>query len=105
MPIFGRGRLPAQTIAYPAPDARPYRRDLEELASHVIVLFGACGDLAKRKLLPGLAHLDQSALSPNIRVVGTSLEELTDDEFRALAKAAVDSPTRPDPGTRTPFIS
>ena len=45
----------AQTIAYPAPDARPRSRDAETLAPHVVVLFGATGDLAKRKLLPGMA--------------------------------------------------
>ena len=55
------------------------------------MLFGATGDLAKRKLLPGMAYLVQSALAPKIRVVGTSLEDLTDDEFRALTKEAVDS--------------
>ena len=32
--------------------ALPQRPD-----NHVIVLFGATGDLAKRKLLPGLFHL------------------------------------------------
>src|SRR6476661_2816820 len=42
-----------QTIAYPALGSRPHRRDLEPLAPHVIVLFGATGDLAKRKLIPG----------------------------------------------------
>jgi hypothetical protein len=31
--------------------------------NHVIVLFGATGDLAKRKLLPGLYHLRRSPLS------------------------------------------
>ena len=41
-----------QTIAYPAPEARPRSRGLEPLAPHVIVLFGATGDLAKRKLIP-----------------------------------------------------
>ena len=51
-----------QTIAYPAPGSRPYRRDSETLAPHVIVLFGATGDLAKRKLIPGLAYLEQSSL-------------------------------------------
>ena len=80
-----------QTIAYPAPGSRPHRRDDEALAPHVIVLFGATGDLAKRKLLPGMAHLVESALAPKIRVVGTSLEELTPDEFRALTKEAVDA--------------
>src|SRR5580765_7182891 len=81
----------AQTIAYPAPGARPHRRDSDALAPHVIVLFGATGDLAKRKLLPGMAYLVESSLAPEIRVVGTSLEDLTDDEFRALTKQAVDS--------------
>ena len=80
-----------QTIAYPAPGARPSRREPDAIAPHVIVLFGATGDLAKRKLLPGMAYLVQSALAPKIRVVGTSLEDMTDDEFRALTKEAVDS--------------
>jgi glucose-6-phosphate 1-dehydrogenase len=80
-----------QTIAYPAPGARPHRRDSEALDPHVIVLFGATGDLAKRKLLPGMAYLVQSALAPTIRVVGTSLEDLSDDEFRALTREAVDA--------------
>jgi glucose-6-phosphate 1-dehydrogenase len=79
-----------QTIAYPAAGARANRRDAESLEPHVIVLFGATGDLAKRKLLPGMAYLVQSALAPEIRVVGTSLEELTDDEFRAITRKAVE---------------
>lgn len=79
-----------QTISYPAADARPRRNDTEPLDPHVIVLFGATGDLAKRKLLPGLAYLDQSELAPNIEIVATSLEDLSDDEFRELAKAAID---------------
>jgi glucose-6-phosphate 1-dehydrogenase len=80
-----------QTIAYPAPGARARQRDAEKIDPHVIVLFGATGDLAKRKLIPGLAYLDQSALAPSIRVVGTSLEEMSDEEFRSLAKTAVTS--------------
>lgn len=79
-----------QTIAYPSPSARP-RRGEEPLTPHVIVLFGATGDLAKRKLLPGMAYLVKSALAPKIRVVGTSLEDLSDDEFRALAREAINS--------------
>jgi glucose-6-phosphate 1-dehydrogenase len=81
---------PAQTIAYPSPDARSRRRGLEPLAPHVIVLFGATGDLAKRKLLPGLAFLETSALAPDVRVVGTAMEEMTTEEFRALARTASD---------------
>ncbi|MCW2650497.1 MAG: glucose-6-phosphate 1-dehydrogenase [Mycobacterium sp.] len=77
------------SISYPALGSRPHRREADPLAPYVIVLFGATGDLAKRKLIPGLAYLKQSALAPDIRVVATSLEDLSDDEFRALAREAV----------------
>ena len=36
---------------------------------HLIVLFGATGDLAKRKLLPGIMHLLGSGLVPDLRLV------------------------------------
>ena len=62
---------------------------MEAIQPHVIVLFGATGDLSRRKLIPGLAHLALSALAPDIQVIGTSLEDLTEDEFRNLAKEAV----------------
>jgi glucose-6-phosphate 1-dehydrogenase len=79
-----------QTISYPAPEARPHRHDDVAVDPHVIVLFGATGDLAKRKLIPGLAYLDQSDLAPDIQIIGTSLEDLTVDEFREIARHAVD---------------
>ncbi len=78
----------AQTIAYPALGARP-RRDSDPIPPHVIVLFGATGDLARRKLLPGMAHLALSALTPDIQVIGTSLEQMDETEFRAFARQAV----------------
>src|ERR1700674_1327438 len=89
--ITGVATQKPQTISYPAPGARPPRHDNGALDPHVIVLFGATGDLAKRKLIPGLAYLDQSALAPDIEIVGTSLEDLTDAEFCSLAKSAVDA--------------
>lgn len=55
---------------------------------HVVVLFGATGDLARRKLLPGLFRLSCSNLAPEIRIVGTSLDDLDNDAFRALAEKA-----------------
>jgi glucose-6-phosphate 1-dehydrogenase len=80
-----------QTIAYPAAGARRNWRAAEPLAPHVIVLFGATGDLAKRKLLPGLAYLAQSALAPDVWVVGTALEDMSTEEFRAFARSATAS--------------
>ncbi|MEV6103914.1 glucose-6-phosphate dehydrogenase [Streptomyces sp. NPDC051940] len=80
-----------QTIAYPAEPPRGPRHAPEPLAPHVIVLFGATGDLAKRKLLPGLAYLQQSRFAPDVRIVGTATDELTTEEFRARARQAVET--------------
>jgi glucose-6-phosphate 1-dehydrogenase len=63
---------------------------MSPLDPHVIVLFGATGDLARRKLLPGLLRLSQAGLIPECRIVGTSLDELDDDVFRKIARQACD---------------
>jgi glucose-6-phosphate 1-dehydrogenase len=56
-----------------------------------IVLFGAAGDLAKRKLLPGLYHLEVAGLLPeDWRLIASSSRELSDDEFRELARGALE---------------
>ncbi|HWM74113.1 MAG TPA: glucose-6-phosphate dehydrogenase, partial [Nocardioides sp.] len=54
-----------------------------------VVLFGATGDLARRKLLPGLLHLYETGLLTDIRIIGTSLDEHTTDSFVAFAEQAV----------------
>jgi glucose-6-phosphate 1-dehydrogenase len=54
-----------------------------------VVLFGATGDLSRRKLLPGLLHLFESGLLKDIQVVGTSLDEHTTESFVAFAHEAV----------------
>ena len=60
------------------------------LRPHVIVLFGATGDLARRKLLPGLFHLKQAGLLPECRILGVALDDLDDDGFRVHARAALE---------------
>jgi len=80
----------------------------DEMADpHVIVLFGATGDLARRKLLPGLLHLFQAGLASDTRIVGTSLDELTTDEFIEMAHRAcqVDSNRRVADGLWREFAS
>ncbi len=54
-----------------------------------IVLFGATGDLSRRKLLPGLLHLFQSGLMADIQVIGTSLEEYTTETFIEFVEQSV----------------
>jgi glucose-6-phosphate 1-dehydrogenase len=55
----------------------------------VVVLVGATGDLARRKLLPGLFHLATAGFIPDCRIIGVSLDELTPDAFRDAAHKAI----------------
>ncbi|MDX6635372.1 MAG: glucose-6-phosphate 1-dehydrogenase [Solirubrobacterales bacterium] len=63
-----------------------------------IVLFGATGDLAKRKLLPGMFHLAQVGLMPErFRIVGAARKDLDAADFRALARDSIfGSDRKPD---------
>jgi len=54
------------------------------------VLFGATGDLARRKLLPGLFHLAAAGFIPGCRIVGVSLDETDAEGFRKIARTALD---------------
>ena len=53
------------------------------------MLFGATGDLAKRKLLPGACHLRERMMPSGFSVVGFARRDWTDDQFRALMKEGV----------------
>jgi len=55
-----------------------------------VILVGSTGDLARRKLLPGLFHLSTVGFIPGCRIVGVSLDDLDVDGFRRLARAALD---------------
>src|SRR5206468_5578197 len=49
----------------------------------VMVLFGASGDLTKRKLVPALYNLAKAKLLPgNFAVVGVSFDDLSLEKFR-----------------------
>ena len=59
---------------------------------HVIVLFGATGDLAKRKIIPGLFHLCEAGLLPErFRLIGSAPAAfaMTTAAFRAYAYESV----------------
>ena len=48
-----------------------------------VVIFGASGDLSKRKLIPALYHLEQTGYLPaRYAVVGFSRTEMTDEAYR-----------------------
>src|SRR3989442_12826081 len=56
----------------------------------VVVIFGASGDLTKRKLLPAFFHLFKEGLLPGgFAVVGYARTPMSDAEFRRRAREAV----------------
>ncbi len=56
----------------------------------LLIIFGANGDLSRRKLLPALYNLDAEGLVPrNWRVIGTARSEVSDDDFRQVAHDAI----------------
>jgi glucose-6-phosphate 1-dehydrogenase len=63
----------------------------------ILVIFGASGDLTKRKLFPALYSLAFRQMLPeNFAIVGASRSEESDDEFRQRMKEAVQEGARDD---------
>ena len=56
----------------------------------VLVIFGASGDLTRRKLVPAVWHLNQQGRLPKqFALVGVARSEMTDDEFRQRMREAL----------------
>ena len=57
-----------------------------------LIVFGATGDLAQRKLIPALYHRDEQGQIPaEARIIGTSRRPLSDEDYRAFAKTALEA--------------
>jgi glucose-6-phosphate 1-dehydrogenase len=57
----------------------------------VVVIFGATGDLTKRKLMPALCRLLGEGCLEGVRVLGVGRSDMTDDMFRAFVREALDN--------------
>ncbi|MDF0599461.1 glucose-6-phosphate dehydrogenase [Psychromarinibacter sp. C21-152] len=56
-----------------------------------LVIFGGTGDLARRKILPGLYRRYWAGQLPDdARIVGASRHEMPDEEYRAMVRAAIE---------------
>src|SRR5436189_5290484 len=67
----------------------------------LMVIFGASGDLTKRKLIPALYNLARSGYLPeNFAVVGFAFDAMTTDQFRdSISKACrelAEAPIEPE---------
>src|SRR5438045_8457652 len=70
----------------------PLVEGLERLPVHptTLVIFGASGDLAKRKLLPAIYNLaHEGALPERFNLIGCARSGWSDDEFRDQARDAI----------------
>ena len=78
----------------------PLVEGLERLPIHptTLVIFGATGDLAKRKLLPALYNLaHEGALPERFNLVGVSRSDHAHEEFRTMAQDAIKEFSRREP--------
>ncbi len=76
-----------------APEVNPLQDPLRfdrRVPPCAIVIFGASGDLSKRKLLPSLYRLFyERRISPNFAVIGSSRTPMSDDRFRDAMRDSV----------------
>ncbi|ARU59113.1 glucose-6-phosphate 1-dehydrogenase [Oleiphilus messinensis] len=61
-------------------------------ANSVFVMFGALGDLARRKLFPALYQLQHAGLlEDNCLILGVSLEDMDEEKFREEIRSRLDT--------------
>src|SRR5215218_7359384 len=83
-----------------APDENPLTEGLERLPvpATTLVIFGATGDLSRRKLLPALYNLAHEGALPELfNLVGVSRRDQSDDDFRTFAREAINQFSRRQP--------
>lgn len=90
----------AQAAPGEVEDANPLAEGLERqpVDNTTLVIFGATGDLSNRKLLPAIYNLAHDGTLPErFNLVGASRRELSDDDFRKLAREAITNFSRRKP--------
>src|SRR3954452_6384185 len=73
-------------------EPNPLTEGLERLPVHptTLAIFGATGDLAKRKLLPAIYNLaHEGALPERFNLIGMSRSDIGDDGFREMARDSI----------------
>jgi glucose-6-phosphate 1-dehydrogenase len=78
----------------------PLVEGLERLPVHptTLVIFGGTGDLAHRKLLPAIYNLaHEGALPEGFNLIGVSRSEMSDDDYRSVARDSIKEYSRRPP--------
>src|SRR5436305_11422923 len=92
------------TVAHPQQaqqdEVNPLTEGLERLPVHptTLVIFGATGDHAKRKLLPALYNLaHEGSLPERFNLIGVSRSDKSHEEFQGEMRDAVEQYSRTQP--------
>src|SRR5580692_6348197 len=93
-----------------APQENPLTAGLERLpvAPTTLVIFGATGDLARRKLLPALYNLAHEGALPGLfNLIGVSRGEMSHEAYREMAAESIRrfSRTPPDENVLNGLLS
>lgn len=73
--------------------------------SHVIAIFGASGDLTRRKLIPSLFRIYEQGLMPdNFVILGLGRTKLSDQDFRSQMRNAMEK-SKESPENTDKFLS
>jgi glucose-6-phosphate 1-dehydrogenase len=78
----------------------PLVEGLERLPVHptTLVIFGATGDLAKRKLLPAIYNLaHEGALPERFNLIGVSRSDIPHEDYREMARESISKFSRREP--------
>src|SRR2546430_627176 len=87
----GGTAMAALAAAGPVSGDEERRMTLKPAPPQIIVVFGASGDLARRKILPALYSLSRKGLLPERhRIVGYARTQWDSDKFREFAHESIE---------------
>ncbi len=94
-------RVDEETGAAGEPGTNPLREGMSRVREPIpctLVIFGATGDLASRKLMPAIYNLAwEGLLHPDTSVVGFARRDWSDDHFRRVMREGVEAHSRRKP--------
>lgn len=88
----GNGVAAAQSLPFTTEPSPAYNLEKNDwtTSSLSVVVLGASGDLAKKKIFPALfALFYEGLLPPGVQIFGYARSKMTDDEFRNMINATL----------------
>ena len=77
----------------------------DHVLSDAIVLFGATGDLARKKLLPAVFNMERQGTRRDMPIIGVSSSSWTVEQLQARAREAVEASLKGEPVDEAAFAA